>query len=118
MGGAPQSERANGVSLACENTLMPTANAKSGRGLRALQDASRDSAGREYPPGLGVRAALCRFRADVAQNIVCRPVHLKFISATPALRLFLAHPAIECKTRDRGQGSSTRETPKPPFFAA
>src|SRR5437588_716318 len=36
---------------------------ESGRGLRALQDASRGSGLRESPPGLGVRAVLCRFVA-------------------------------------------------------
>src|SRR5439155_25156354 len=36
---------------------------ESGRGLRALQDASRRSGPREFPPGLGVRAVLCRFVA-------------------------------------------------------
>src|SRR6266699_2834975 len=36
---------------------------ESGRGLRALQDASRGSGLRESAPGLGVRAVLCRFVA-------------------------------------------------------
>ena len=34
---------------------------KSGRGLHALQDASRRTDTCENPPGLGVRAVLCRF---------------------------------------------------------
>src|SRR5438046_1399727 len=34
---------------------------KSGRGLAALQDASRVSGMHEYPPGFGVRPVLCRF---------------------------------------------------------
>src|SRR5215469_2675758 len=34
---------------------------KAAEGLPALQDASRNSKTSEHPPGLGVRAALCRF---------------------------------------------------------
>jgi hypothetical protein len=37
---------------------------ESGRGLHALQDASRESGVSGYPPGFGVRAALCRFSED------------------------------------------------------